>query len=167
MIERSLIKFQLLFLFHGFLGLDFLHPKIFIGIIIHHRPGGSPVLVGRSIFQVPVTPTDEGKPESPYASPKTPDSIGGSPLPASAPAPSVSIQRNDPIISKFLGMVPPPRVEAKPETKPPTPEPDTSEPMEIDDEDKVSIDVCSADRKMRVGKGLISNRNRTSFTNVS
>ena len=125
------------------------HGKIFIGIIVHHRITRAVPAVGRGIFDIPVATatatTDRHhhhhQPKlSPYPSPETPDTASGtSPTPSHSAAATThhhstgshrpTKQRHDPIVSQFLAMegAPPARVtEAD--------SPDTSEPMDIDDD---------------------------------
>ncbi|OWA51734.1 putative PHD finger protein 3 [Hypsibius exemplaris] len=116
-------------------GFDVEHGKILIGIIVHHRSVRAPV-VGRGIFDIPVSTAVAEKRISPYPSPENPDTFNISPGPQIHPYPS---RKHDPIVSRFLGMegVPVTAATVKADS------PDTSEPMDIEDDSKAEDEKSS------------------------
>ncbi|XP_055327867.1 death-inducer obliterator 1-like [Paramacrobiotus metropolitanus] len=95
------------------IAFDGKHPKIFLGIIVFHSPLRTGPPIGRGIFDVPALPSVGMTRVANYVSPKTPDSAENSP--------NINQTKADPIVGKFL-------------TIPRQPSPDTSEPMDIEDD---------------------------------
>ncbi|GAV05596.1 hypothetical protein RvY_15700 [Ramazzottius varieornatus] len=109
------------------------HPKLFLGIIVHHPVSRQAVPVVRGMFDIP-TKMEQKKPSFVDASPRTPPPIETNPATATyEPSP---IRKHDPIVSRYLELAPTASAAAVEPT--PVETVDTSEPMELDEEVKSS-----------------------------